>query len=869
MVARVVSRSPADKAGVRAGDIIISINGKFIEGLAAFSEELNTIAGGSVANLILMRDRMVLQLAVQLTSTAGSEAVVSTLPAPLLRLETGGHTARITSLEFSESGERLVSAGDDKTIRVWSLSSAQLERTFRGYQQNGPNGRIYATGLFPDETRIAIAGYLFEEANQENRNNHIRIMNLSTGEVDGVLKGHRDTINKIVVTRDGRAVISGGNDGVIISWDVKSSTERWRTPAGPWSVQDFVVSSDDKVIIAQHSDGSVESWDISSGRKINHRFMRDQHVVSISYCQSKGVLIAGTRSGVIQFWDVPSGRFKSELQSPRSSIGKIVCAPDGKHILVTCGQDCQNDYTAFVMNSEDGGIVSKFTGHNTRVIAAAISSNSEVVATAGGHERGISLWNLRTGRPLLGPNKSPLVFRGFGEPVFAVAANPESHEIAWGRIDKGSHNSNLEPLEFRLQLPNGSVNLGTPQIIRGDATRFKKAGTVLDTLSLAAVRGGNPERKYGTLQVVRSGAVTSEISRRSTDGYEHIAYAFGMNGRAIVSGGREGVLRSYKPDGSRLREFVGHDDAVWSVASIGDGKLLVSGSSDQTVRIWNIETGELIASLFNSSNGDWVMWTPQGFFTGSPGGSAVVGWYVNKGIENAGVYVTGEQYRRVLNRRDIVERALLLASAKAAVEIAYPGGFDLADLVASLPPQIRIVSPRQNSVVRNGVLTLTAEVAEGNIPLNRVEAFVNGNKVLAEEVPVLIGHPRPPPGWLLYSYEVPLYEGRNLVELVAYNNAGHSKRGGAVLAVNHLGLGHLDKRNVLHIVAVGVDSYPGMGNTCGQSRSQSCGLTVAGKMLLHLRRSRRRPLVPCIPAFGLEFWSTVRGLSMSQREPMY
>jgi hypothetical protein len=41
------------------------------------------------------------------------------------------------------------------------------------------------------------------------------------------------------------------------------------------------------------------------------------------------------------------------------------------------------------------------------------------------------------------------------------------------------------------------------------------------------------------------------------------------------------------------------------------------------------------------------------------------------------------------------------------------------------------------------------------------------------------------------------------------------------------GDGDLDKRGTLCIVAIGVDRYPVMGNTCGNG-SQSCDLRFAG-----------------------------------------
>ncbi|BCL34465.1 WD40 repeat domain-containing protein [Nostoc sp. MS1] len=41
----------------------------------------------------------------------------------------------------------------------------------------------------------------------------------------------------------------------------------------------------------------------------------------------------------------------------------------------------------------------------------------------------------------------------------------------------------------------------------------------------------------------------------------------------------------------------GHGDAVWAVALSKDGQTLVSGSADKTIKVWNLETGKVIATL--------------------------------------------------------------------------------------------------------------------------------------------------------------------------------------------------------------------------------------------------------------------------------
>ena len=74
--------------------------------------------------------------------------------------------------------------------------------------------------------------------------------------------------------------------------------------------------------------------------------------------------------------------------------------------------------------------------------------------------------------------------------------------------------------------------------------------------------------------------------------------AFSPDGKWALSGSRDNTVRLWDcQTGKKLRSFLGHSDCVTCVAFSPDGKWALSGSRDKTVRLWDCQTGKQIYCL--------------------------------------------------------------------------------------------------------------------------------------------------------------------------------------------------------------------------------------------------------------------------------
>ncbi|MBX7174198.1 MAG: DUF4365 domain-containing protein, partial [Pyrinomonadaceae bacterium] len=82
--------------------------------------------------------------------------------------------------------------------------------------------------------------------------------------------------------------------------------------------------------------------------------------------------------------------------------------------------------------------------------------------------------------------------------------------------------------------------------------------------------------------------------------------AVSSDGKFIVSGSSDETVRIWDlATGQCLKTLVGHSDSVWGVAVSSDGKFIVSGSADKTLRIWDLATGQCLKTLVGHSDSVW------------------------------------------------------------------------------------------------------------------------------------------------------------------------------------------------------------------------------------------------------------------------
>lgn len=132
---------------------------------------------------------------------------------PILRIETGMHTAMIWHISIDAENRYIVTGSDDKTVRVWELSTGRLMKTLRPPVGEGNEGKLFAVAISPDGREIACGGWTGYEW---DKHHSIYFFDREKGNLIKRLTGLPNVINHLSYSKDGRYLVAalGGNNGI-------------------------------------------------------------------------------------------------------------------------------------------------------------------------------------------------------------------------------------------------------------------------------------------------------------------------------------------------------------------------------------------------------------------------------------------------------------------------------------------------------------------------------------------------------------------------------------------------------------------------------------------------------------------------------
>ena len=694
---------------------------------------------------------------------------------PILSLDTRGHTGRITDIIITKSRD-IISASDDKTIRVWDSNTGKEKRKILGQIGKGNEGKIFAVALSPDEEFLAVGGYLAGTRASGERF-AIRIYNYKTGKLLKLLKSHTHTVLDLAFSSDGKYLISGSADRTAKIWSVGSFKLLDTIKFHKNNVYAVGILKKDKQYFALSAglDQQIALYDMKK-RKVIKSDKKAYQLISLAISK-KHIAVSGS-GREIQIYDHSLNPIRT-ISSETMPIG-LAYSSNGKFLIAGTSSRPLNVNIYSV--KEKYNKRSSFQKHKNTTVAVAFLDNQTAVS-GGGNKNEIYIWDRDSA-------KEKMKIEGVGETVWSVGVRGDS--VAWGNTwTKANGKSKLQK----------TLNLKTFSIQNGVANQgnYNRISTTQADYTLSHRAGGDYGKSDAVLELKRGGNVVASITRDARSGYRHICYGF--YGAYIISSGSHGHLKIYNREGREIANLVGHTGAVLSIAVEGDR--LVSGSFDQTIRVWDLsqlrEQSVIYPqlNLFISKENEYIAWSESGYFTSSAGGDKYVGYHINQGADKEARYVGSDKYFDTLYRPDIISLILETGSESKAIAFASKKRkVESVDIANSLPPVLSLLSA---SNIKTDKKRITVKYStQSKDPITKTIITLNGKQLSARDIVREQNEQK-------HVITVELEDGENIIAIKARNKFAMSDE--ILVYANKTGKQANIYKPTLYLLSIGISDY--------------------------------------------------------------
>jgi WD40 repeat protein len=639
---------------------------------------------------------------------------------PILRIDSGMHTARINRIGVDAACTLLATGSYDKTVRLWRLPEGKLLRTLRLPIGPGFGGEVRSVTVAPDGSWVAAGG--FDAAWATERSTYVYIFDAPSGALVARLGPLDEVIAHLAVSPDGRflaAALHGGK-GVRVWEKVGASPSAWR-------------------LVAEDKDyGGQDSYGAAFDRA--------------------GVLFTVAWDGKLRRY---APGFRDKPTSVETRGGRlpfsVAVHPSGGSVAVGLNDRAEVDvYDAATLAWRAAADTTIVT--NREVSSVAWSADGRLLYAGGGFNldevRPILAWDWeRKGRArrLDGTRDTILHVLPCGSGIALGAADPalgllaaDGSRVTWKEGAQADFRDQIGPA-FSVAVDGRRVRFGLdqfgkrPVIFDLDAERIEDAPdqpgdlAEADTRSLPVVKWHNDDKpELGNTPIA---VMPFELSR---------SLAIAPDRQQFVLG-TEWALRSFDSTGKQLwgRQAPG---IGWAVNIPRNGKVVLAGYADGTIRWHRLSDGEELLALFvHKEDKRWVAWTPKGYYMASPGGEALIGWHVNRDWDEAARFYPVDRFRTQFNRPDVVKLVLETLDEDKAIAQATRGKGGAVrraevDVLKSAPPIVTIQSPADGGSFRNPQVTIEYNVfSPTGAKITGVQRFVN-NKALRTAFALPVDH---------------------------------------------------------------------------------------------------------------------------------
>jgi WD40 repeat protein len=164
-------------------------------------------------------------------------------------------------------------------VTVWDAENGQKVLSLKGYtipvSRDGPGEvrpfpvegmPVTSVAWSPDGKHIVTANSVMARSGWEGR--LVNVWDSTTGQLLHSLGEHRASVYSVVISPDGKRIVSGSEDGSVQVWDGVTGQDLLTLKGHSRGVISVAISPDGKRIVSGSWDDTMKVWDIKTGQEL-------------------------------------------------------------------------------------------------------------------------------------------------------------------------------------------------------------------------------------------------------------------------------------------------------------------------------------------------------------------------------------------------------------------------------------------------------------------------------------------------------------------------------------------------------------------------------------------------------------------------
>ncbi|KAJ7956126.1 WD40 repeat [Quillaja saponaria] len=276
------------------------------------------------------------------------------------------HEGGCASIMFEYDSGKLITGGQDRTVKVWDTNTGSLSSTLSGCL-----GSVLDLTVTHDNRSVIAA----------SSSNNLFVWDVNSGRIRHTLTGHTDKVCAVDVRKtSSRHVVSAAYDRTIKVWDLQKGY-CINTIIFYSNCNAICFSMDGLTIFSGHVDGNLRLWNIQTGKLLSEVAAHSLAVTSISLSRNGNVVLTSGRDNLHNLFDVRSlevcGTLRATGNRVASNWSRSCISPDDNYVAAGSA-----DGSVYIWSTSKANILSTLKEHTASVLCCSWSGLGKPLASA-------------------------------------------------------------------------------------------------------------------------------------------------------------------------------------------------------------------------------------------------------------------------------------------------------------------------------------------------------------------------------------------------------------------------------------------------------------------------------------------------------